>query len=141
MKSGKAFMTRAEAVTLLGMLLVVASLFLTWAHVTPRDQALLTAASLYRSPQVVLERNGFHAELWQVLTLCAALSSATLLWTATPQRRLPLAAVQGAGALSCLVVALTHFALLPGALLALCGGALLTYGAIDRYSGVDSART
>src|SRR5579864_2713295 len=70
MKSGKAFMTRAEGITLLGMLLIVASLFFTWARVTPRDQAFLTAAALYRSPQVVLERNGFgHAQLWQVLTL------------------------------------------------------------------------
>jgi hypothetical protein len=140
MKSGKGFLTRAEVATLLGMLLVVASLFLTWARAAPPDQALLAATALYRQPHVILERNGFYAQLWQVLSLCAVVSSAPLLWEQTPQTRLPLAAVQGAGALACLVIALTHFALLPGALVALCGGALLTFGAIERYGVTSVAR-
>jgi hypothetical protein len=140
MKSGKGFMTRAEVVTLLGMLLVVASLFLTWTRVTPQDAALLAATALYRSPEATLERNGFQSHLWQAMTLCAVVSSMTLLWEQRPATRLSLAAVQGAGALACLVIALTHFALLPGALMALCGGALLTYGAIDRYGVATPVR-
>ncbi len=133
MRSVKGLMTRAEAATLAGMLLVQCSLFLTWSRVTPRDQALLAAAALYRSPQMTLLHDGFQAQVWMPLTLCAALGCATLLWRVTPMTRLPLAAVQGACALACLVIALVRFAPLPGVLVALCGGALLTYGAIERY--------
>jgi len=141
MKSGKGFMTRAEIVTLLGMLLVVASLFLTWKRVTPQDQALLGTMALYRSPQVIMDRNGFQVQVWQVLTLCAAVSCSTLLWANTPETRLSLGAVQGASALACLVIALTHFTLLSGVLVALCGGALLTFGAIDRFGVSHAARS
>ena len=139
MRIAKGLLTRAEAAILFGMMLVIYSLFQVWARVTPPDQALLAAAALYRSPRAALYLDGFQTHVWLPLTLCSALCSAGLLWKVSSSNRLALAAVQCACALACLVIALTHIAPLPGVLAALCGGALLAFGAIDRYSGSVAA--
>jgi hypothetical protein len=131
----KGILTRAETATVFGMLVVIASLFLVWARVTPQDQGLMAATALYRSPQTEMYLNGFQTHVWLPITLCSVLCNVTLLWQANNKTRLPLTAVQSACALACLVIAMTHVTPLPGALVALGGGALLVFGAIDRYHG------
>jgi hypothetical protein len=130
------FLTRAEAATLIGMVLIVFSLFLTWERiplpsggVPPPGSALLVSGGLTRT--------GFATSARIPLTVCAVVCSLLLLWTPTARTRLPLAVVQGACGIACLVMALTRLALLPGVLVGLVGGALLTFGAIDRYTAFE----
>jgi hypothetical protein len=125
-----------EVTTLLGMTLVVGSLFLTWQHVTPPGAEILGGIALFRSrgPLVAI-RNGFAAGVWQPLTLCAVTAGATLLWRETPQTRNALMAVQAACALACVVIPLARFEMRPGVLTALLGGALLMMGALGRSYG------
>ncbi|HLV80763.1 MAG TPA: hypothetical protein VKT32_10795, partial [Chthonomonadaceae bacterium] len=74
----------------------------------------------------------FYPGVCWPLLLGAILCGASLLWPPQPKTRLPVSAVHGACALACLLIALSRFALLPGPLMGLVGGALLTVGAIDR---------
>lgn len=126
-------LTRAEAAVLLGMLLVVGSLFLTWeSHtLTVPLPALLAGKQEWR-------RNGFGTTAWQPLTLCSVLAATLLMWTVSPRNRLPVLLTQIACGLSCVVIALARFALLPGVLIGLTGGALLMAGALDRFLNTES---
>lgn len=123
------FLTRAEFATLLGMILVVFSLFLAWER--PPLHAPLPQPSLYMEMK---PRTGLGSPVMWPLLICAVLCGATLLWTPSEKTRLPISAVQGAGGLACLVIALTRLSLLPGLLVGLVGAALLVFGAIDRFS-------
>lgn len=124
------FMTRAELVTMVGMLLVVFSLFFAWERPVVKMPPL---PSMYMDLKI-RPRTGFASEARWPLILCALVCGTTLLWAPTEKLRLPLAVVQGACGLACLVIALTKLALLPGTLMGLLGGALLTYGAVDRFT-------
>ena len=124
---------RAEALTLSGMGLVVGSLFLLWEQRLGAVPPLLQAGAL-RVESLTVPLNGFGAHVAAPLTICAVLCAATLLWEANDKNRLALGAVGMAGGLACVVIALTRFALLPGVLIALAGGALLLWGAIQRIT-------
>jgi hypothetical protein len=124
------FLTRAETAILIGMVLCVFSLFLPWEQykMEPRSvPALVTVLP-------VITRNGFATSTWLPITLCAAFSSLLLMWTPDEKTRLPLALAQGACGLTCVILTLTHAALLPGVLIGLIGGILLTFGAVDRFT-------
>ena len=124
------FLTRAETAILIGMVLCVFSLFLPWEQYkleTPPVPAMVTI-----SP--VITHKGFAMAAWLPMTLCAAFSSFLLIWTPDEKTRLPIALAQGACGLTCVILALTHAALLPGVLIGLIGGILLTFGAIDRFT-------
>jgi len=68
---------------------------------------------------------------WPV-TVGAILSGLLIVFAHSPSSRVPLACLQALCGLVCLFVGLTHFALLPGPVVDLLGGALLTLGAVDR---------
>lgn len=126
------FPLRAEFAILIGMVLVVASLFMTWAQEKP-DLSGYQALAVHVEGAMVQQR-GFGTPVWIPLTVCAIVCGSTLLWNITAQNRLALSAIAGAGGLACLVIALSRFALLPGLLLGLTGSAFLLFGAIDRYT-------
>jgi hypothetical protein len=127
-------LTRAEAVTLLGMLLCIISLFLAWP--VPFDGKLLT-------PAIVINLTRTGAAIPEVrwpVTAGAILAGLLLAFVPSPSSRVPLAFVQALCGLICFIIALMHFRMLPGPLLDLLGGALLTFGAVDRLgqAGAES---
>ncbi len=139
--SMKRFLTRAEAVTLIGMALTVFSLFLVW-RVSGLPGGVASPEAIARFE---LRENGFNLGLHWILLFGGVLSSVGLLFQPNPKNRLPLACVQGAGGLICFLTALRYFAPLPGVLLGILGGAMLVFGAVDRFSaaqepGGESAR-
>jgi hypothetical protein len=126
--SFRRFLSRAEALTLLGMILCIVSLFLAWP--VPLE------GKLPATPLVIsLTRTGAYLPLvrWPV-TAGAILSGLLLAFPPSRNNRMPMAALQGLGGLVCFVIALTHFAIQPGVLVDLLGGALITFGAVDRFS-------
>lgn len=132
------FLSRAEAAILIGMVIVVSSLFLEWRRQVP-DLGAFAAAALHIEKRSV-SHNGFDVGVYAPLTVCSALCALTLLWEVTEQNRIALGVAAGAGGMACVVVALTRFALLPGMLLGLAGGILLLYGAIERVAPMSSSR-
>jgi hypothetical protein len=126
------FLNRAEAATLLGMVLTVASLFLVWKSVNPGELLQQPLPAEFLSHNITNTGLSLPSIFWPLL-LSATLSSATLLWTPTTQTRLPIFVVQLAFGLTCFIISLAHFALLPGIVVALAGSALLLFGAVDRY--------
>ena len=123
-------LTRAEAATLLGMILCILSLFLAWP--VPFGGMLVAPAivmDLTRTgaaiPEVRWPVTGGAILAGLLLALSPALGSGTL-WVT------PLAFVQALCGLVCFIIALMHFGMLPGPLVELLGGALLTFGAVDR---------
>jgi hypothetical protein len=132
------FLSRSEAAILIGMVMVVSSLFLEWRRQVP-DLGAFAATALHIE-KLSVSHNGFGAGVATPLTVCAVLCALTLLWEVTEQNRIALGVAAGAGGLACVVVALTRFALLPGMLLGLTGGALLLFGAIDRSACTPSSR-
>ena len=127
--SFRRLLSRAEAATLIGMIVSVFSLFLTWERV-PLKQ-LAPVGAMFAISEVTHSGLGTSAR-WPV-TVCAALCSLMLLWTSNRDNHLPVSVIQGACGLTVLVIALTHLSVLPGVLLALLGGGLLTYGAVERF--------
>lgn len=125
------FLNRAEAVTLLGMILVVASLFLVWKRIN-LDLQNQPVPALFVNWSKDHTGLSLPAIFWPLL-MGASLSSLVLLWTPNEQTRLPFFVMQLAFGLTCFVVSLTHFAILPGVLVALVGSTLLLFGAVDRY--------
>lgn len=123
--------TRAESLTLVGMVTTIGSLFLPWTKVPVAS--LLPLGALYAQPLVA--RSGFAVGVHWPLTLGALLCGACLLWTPDGRHRTTLVFAQAAGALTCLVLALTRFALLPGPLVALVAAILLGLGAVERLGG------
>jgi len=128
--------TRAETVTLLGMVLVIGSLFLPWERITvPPEVALFP--TLYKGPSVI---TGFQTAAHWWLPFCAAGCGLSLLWSPTTTARLPLLFIQSLCGLICLLIPLTQwvtskFTLLSGVLMALGGGVCLLFGAVDRFTG------
>ena len=121
-------LTRAEALTLLGMIMCIVSLFLAWP--------VALEGKLPMQPLVIsLTRTGAAIKLvrWPI-TVAAILSGLLLAFPSSASNRIPMAVVQGLCGLVCFVIALTHFAIQPGVLVDLVGGALITFGAVDRFS-------
>jgi hypothetical protein len=134
------FLTRGEAATLVGMLLVVFSIYLVWERYAMPANVMPLAGSMYMSPQGITRTGQALPPLTRwMLVGCAVACGALLLSTPTARTRLPLAVVQGACALTCVIVPLAwlaRFALQSGILVALIGGLLLTFGALDRLSAL-----
>lgn len=128
------FLSRAELLTLFGMVLIFSSLFFAWERYSADAMQTAGLPALYKAKGLSITRTGFGTNAHWPLMICSVVSCLLLLWTPTPITRLPLALVQGACGLACLVIALTKLALLPGVLIGLIGGALLTWGALDRFS-------
>src|SRR5579862_5482040 len=84
-------LSRAEALTLVGMLLVVFSVFLVWQVIVPpiAPSAEFTAAFVHKGVTVL------RGPQWWILWGAAMLCPLLLLWIPTPQTRLPLAIAQG----------------------------------------------
>ena len=125
----KRFLSRAEAATLAGLALTVFSLFLTWRVSGPPARVVAPEAAV----RFEMRESGFNLGLHWILLAGAVLSSAGLLFSMNAKNRLPLACIQGAGGLLCFLIALRYIALLPGVLLGALGGALLVFGAVDRF--------
>jgi cytochrome bd-type quinol oxidase subunit 2 len=128
------FLTRADVATLIGMMLCVASLFLTWKR-EPLDPKTLQSlpTTLIVNPLPDFAVTGFGLPLHWPLTFCAVLCGASLLVAPKPQNRSRWAAVQITAAAVCLLLPLVRFALYPGVLTALAGGGLLLMGALERF--------
>jgi hypothetical protein len=123
----KRFLTRAEAMTLLGMIACIASLFFKWP--APINTPLPPAIHI----DLTLLGQSISGVNWP-MKICAIASGATLMFTTNAKTRLPLAVFQGLCGLVCFVISLTHFAPIAGPLTGLFGGGLLTFGAVDRYT-------
>ncbi len=130
------FLSRAEALTLLGMGLVFLSLFLTWEEISPKTQTPLASMAAFVAPTI--SRNGFGLPrpLLVLLVFCTALSSAALLITLNRNNKLVLTSLQGVCGLGCLLISLRYIALLPGVGLAIVGSACLLYAAADRWTEI-----
>ena len=126
--------TRAQGVTLLGMVLTIGSLFLAWERIslTPEQRMLPTYYSATN-----ITNTGLQTAAHWPLTLCAIACGLSLLWTPAGNARLPLLFTQGLGGMFCLLIPLRQFvqsgyAPLPGVIVGMFGGSLLLFGAFDR---------
>lgn len=124
-------LARSEMVTLLGMVFCIFSLFLDWS--IPLSELTSKLPTLPMVTRALTRIGaGIPAVRWP-LTFGSVFSGSTLLFTPNEKNRVILAVVQGLSGLVCFVVAITHFAVQAGSLVALVGGALLTFGAVDRF--------
>jgi hypothetical protein len=108
------------------MILCISSLFLAWP--VPIAGKLIT-------PAIVINLTRTGAAIPEVrwpVTIGAILSGLLLAVAPSPASRMPLAFVQALCGLTCFITALFHFGMQPGPLIELLGGALLTFGAVDR---------
>lgn len=139
-RGGKSFalsrlLTRAEAASLAGMVLSIASLFLIWpVSLGGAVAALALATNPTRMGALIPEVR------WPV-TGGAILAGLLLALSPSPGSRVPLAFVQALCGIVCFIVAMLHFGMLPGPLVELLGGALLTFGAVDRLNRSSPAGT
>ena len=126
------FLSRGEALTLVGMLLAVSSLFLVWKQID--SGALGIPLPAVFSQRVFVTQRGIDMIVRWPLLLCATGACATLLTQSTAQNRLNLMIMQLTFSIAVCVMALTYFAPRPGIIVALLGGGLLIWGAVDRYN-------
>lgn len=119
-------LTRAEASTLAGMILCILSLFLVWP--VPLGGTLVGPALVSDPTRIGA---GIPGVRWPV-TVGAILAGLLLAFSPLPGSRVPLVFMQALCGLVCFITALMHFGMLPGPLIGLLGGALLTFGAVDR---------
>ncbi len=134
-------LSRAEIATLVGMTLCVASLFLTWKR-EPVSQTLLHSmpATLIINPPSDFAVIGFGLPLRWPLTFCAVLCGASLLAVPKPSNRARWAAIHITSAALCLLIPVARFALEAGVMVALVGGALALFGALERFGLGDTNR-
>lgn len=135
------FLTRVELATLVGMALCVASLYLVWKR-QPIDQILIHSmpAALVLNVPPDFPVKGFDLPLHWPLTFCAVLCGVSLLVMPNPQHRTRWAVVHITAAVVCLLIPLIRFALQPGVLVALLGGSLALFGALERFGIWETQR-
>jgi len=135
------FLTRAELATLVGMILCVASLFLVWKR-EPVDQMRLRSmpAALVLNPPRDFPVGGFDLPLRGPLTFCAVFCGVSLLILPKPETRSRWAAAQITAAAVCLLLPLLRFALQTGVIVALLGGSLVLFGALERFGIGETSR-
>ncbi len=131
------FLSRGEVMTLVGMLLAVSSLFLVWKQVDSGSIGIPMPTVF--SEKVFVTQRGIDMIVRWPLLLCATGACATLLTQTTAQNRMTLFIMQLTFSIAVCVMALTHFALRPGIVVALLGGGLLIIGAIDRYNAGNNS--
>lgn len=124
------FLSRSDALTLLGMALLAVSLFLVWKRepvpIPPGAQAFFVT-------EQYLARRGFDLPHWGWMLGCGVACNLFLLWDSTPRNRRALATLQGVAGLGALLFALLRFSEEIGAMVGLCGGVMLAWGALNRY--------
>lgn len=130
------FLSRGEALTLVGMLLAVISLFLVWKETNAADIVNVPIPNVI---QLVTTQRGLDLSVRWPLLLCATGACATLLMLQTAQNRLTLLVLQLTFSIAVCVMALTYFAPRPGVIMALIGGGLLIFGAIDRCNAGNNS--
>ncbi len=129
------FLSRGEALTLIGMLLAVISLFLVWKQTNAGDLNIPIPAMI----QLVTTQRGIDLSVRFPLLLCATGACATLLTLQTAQNRLTLLVLQLTFSIAVCVMALSYLAPRPGVITALLGGGLLIFGAIDRWNAGNNS--
>lgn len=129
------FLSRGEAVTLIGMLLAVSSLFLVWKQTNTADLNIPIPSVV----QFVTTQRGIDLSVRFPLLLCATGACATLLTFQTAKNRLTLFVLQLTFSIAVCVMALSYFAPRPGVITALVGGGLLIFGAIDRFNAGNNS--
>jgi hypothetical protein len=139
--SFRRFLTRAEAVTLVGMLLVIFSLYLVWErYALPQNMVPLAGSMSLAMGSTTRTGQALPPSVRWTLLGSAVACGALLLWTPTARTRLAPALLQSVCALTCVGITLTwllKFALQPGIVMALVGGMLLIWGALDRLSSAE----
>ncbi|HEV2472903.1 MAG TPA: hypothetical protein VGS41_09575 [Chthonomonadales bacterium] len=114
------------------MLVTISSLLLVWRKEVVPLGGMAAATAVYKGDTTITYTAFVTSARWP-LTICPLVCGTTLLLTPTVKTRYLLAVAHGGCALACIIIPLSRFAWEPGVLAALAGGALLTYGAIDRY--------
>lgn len=130
----KRLLTRAEASILFGMICCVFSLFMTWP--LPITDKLLPGAI-----QVIKwTRQGAPSEAHWSILISSLVTGAMLAVPLNPSTRIPIIVVQGMCGLVCFAMGIKFLTGQPGPIIDLIGGALLTFGAIDRFFGVTKPK-
>ncbi len=133
------FLSRGEAATLIGMLAAIFSLFLPWeSHVIPANM-ILPLPAVYSHP-LSITYHGISTVIRWPITICSVGCGLMLLWTPDHSNRRLIGAGQGLMGAVCFLIALARFSMLSGVLVGLAGGALMIYGAVDRYTAADQTK-
>ncbi len=120
------FISRADALTLLGMILLVGSLFFVWKELPiPQGLPVLFRMRLYQS--------GYALSDWKMMVACAVGCNICLLWTPNTKNRYPLSLIHGVLGVAVLVLILRYISAQPGALGGLLAGVCLAWGALERF--------
>ncbi|HZO90185.1 MAG TPA: hypothetical protein VFB38_17795 [Chthonomonadaceae bacterium] len=135
------FLTRGEAATLIGMLMVIFSLYLIWEYHAVEAGPLPAVSGLFAELKPI-PRTGqaLPKSIRWTLIGSALLCGALLLWPPNEKTRLPLAVLNGACGLACVIIPLSwlaRFGLQPGIAVALLGGILLVFGALERLNALS----
>lgn len=134
------FLSRGEALTLVGMLLAVSSLFLVWKQ-SSGGSLNIPLPAMYTG-EIIQTQRGIDLNVRFPLLLCATGACATLLVMPTAQNRLMLFVVQLICSIAVCVMALSYAAgMRPGIVVALLGGGMLIWGAIDRWNAGNRQTT
>ena len=130
---------RADLFVVIGMCMIVASLFLTWEryHYTPSGAAAL--GTMYLHSLEVL-RTGFSIpEKFWLITL-PLVSGFLLIFTPNAKTSKLICGLMVACGVGCFVIAIRRFALLPGAITGFLGALTLLIGSIERYQVFNTNR-
>ncbi|GDX40360.1 hypothetical protein LBMAG21_06520 [Armatimonadota bacterium] len=130
------FLSRTDALLLTGMALLAVSLFCVWKR---EPVALPPGAQVFLVTEQYLEKRGFDLPQWGWMLGCGAACNLFLLWDSTPQNRSILAVLQGVAGLGALLFALRNTSGEIGAMMGLCGGLLLAWGALNRYQEITQS--
>lgn len=125
------FISRADALTLLGMVILISSLFLVWKQTTlPIAPG---AAIAYISSNVRLVERGYSLPDWSLMVFCAVACNICLLCTITPRNRYPLSLIHGVFGVGGFLLILRYLSPQIGAIVGAGAGALLAWGAVERF--------
>lgn len=124
------FISRADAFTLLGMVLLIFSLFLVWNRTAFKPQGVQT---IYVGASVQLVQTGFSLPDWTLMMSCAVACNLCLLWNITPQNRYRISIVQGVLGVGTLFLVLRHLSPNVGSIIGTVAGAMLAWGALERF--------
>jgi hypothetical protein len=125
-KKYRRFISRADALTLLGMILLVGSLFFYWKELPiPPGMPVLFKMRLFQS--------GYALPDWKIMVACAVGCNLCLLWTPNAKNRYPLSLIHGVLGVAVLVLILRYISAQPGAIGGLVAGVCLAWGALERF--------
>ena len=123
---------RADLLVVVGMCMIIASLFLTWERFRYGPSAAGALGAVY-SQTLQIYRSGFSIpEKFWLITLPLA-SGFLLILTPTERTSKWLCGLMVACGVGCFTIAIRRFALLPGAITGFLGALVLLIGSIERY--------